>query len=598
MTTHIYNVCRAAAATLLLTAAVAACTDNRNPLQPDETPQEGRFLSVTATQGGGADTRVTHTPNASGGMDVKWAANDKIYVGKISDINSFLEDGLSPLTITQAGAGQTTARFEGQIAAGDLPANGETLHAVYGNAERIQVRNGKFYYYYYLQRQTANGDMEHLADYDYMSATTIYNPNAGTHHFDFHHAASMMKFTLDGLRGQTVNKLTLCTTDGTSVFPHSDVWVEDISLDLGADSDQGINIANGGKLEAYLMIGATKKTAGKGLILYVTTTNNQYYAATLKGDEIVAGKIYTLTATLTKYGSETFQGQGTTGNPYKIATPEDLTKLSLMTNMGFMNTDGLYFQLTSDIDMKDQEAWVPIGGSGTDREFRGTFTGKKDNGGNYSITNLPAKIKDKRAGLFGELLGAAIKNVTVSGTLNVTMEEEGEGISAGGIAGNAFKSTIEDCVSKCIIQTTAYNESAGGIVGSCAYGITITNCKNEGAVTSKEAGGIIGSVTGKGTITGCSNIGNITSKNEYNPASGIIGILNLAADESFSLTNCSHTGSSPARGSAGCIIGSYSIDPGNPEGTITISNSEGSTAEPIKGRKSGDTVYGQWPKAN
>lgn len=99
MMTRIYNVCRTATGTLLLTAALTACTDARDLLQQNETPREGKFMSVTATQGNGADTRVTHTPNATTqGVDVKWASGDKIYVGKIPASGSqSVSDGiLSP----------------------------------------------------------------------------------------------------------------------------------------------------------------------------------------------------------------------------------------------------------------------------------------------------------------------------------------------------------------------------------------------------------------------------------------------------------------------------------------------------------------------
>lgn len=595
MMIHIYKVYRAAAGTLLLTAALTACTDSREPLQQNEPPGGGKFFSVTATQGGEAETRVTHTPNATTqGVDVKWATDDEIYVGKIEGYkNGAINRRLSTLNISPAGVGQTTAQFEGTIASGHQPANGETLYAVYGDKSNIFIRNNALDYSYKDQRQTTNGDMKHLAPYDYMSATTTYDQYADTHHFNFSHVGSLMKFSLDGLGGQKVQKLTLSTLDGTNAFISGNNSYSSTSLDFGAEDNPGISIASGSKLEAYLMAGATTEPAGKKLILYVTTADGTQYATMLTGANIAAGKVYTVTATLTRYG---FTGAGTSASPYLITSAGDLTRLSLMTYLEMMDTHEKHFKLTKDIDLTGEELWLPIGDD--DKPFKGTFTGANETGGNYSITiNLVSnKMAIERAGLFGSLNGATIKNVTVEGEMNITTK--GERLGVGGIAGSAQNSTIEGCISKCEVHTADYNGVAGGILGYNSGSVEVINCRNENNVASVySGGGIIGESYSNGTITGCTNSGTITVTDSYNPPGGIIGVLKLGpTNEKFVVTNCKHEGSKPTTHSAGCIIGFYTIPQGTASfSTITITNSEGSTMTPhIIGNANKD-VEGRWP---
>lgn len=493
--------------------------------------------------------------------------------------------------------GQTTAQFEGTIASEHLPAAGETLHAFYGKAENMKTNYSGQIYYYEGQRQNANSDMSHLAEYDFMTASTTYSSTAANHHFSFSHIGSMMKFTLSGMGGKTVKKLTLSTYDYSNVFLKGTDFTTSASLDLGTEGSDGIAIENTGMLEAYLMVGATTKTAGKRLVLYVTTTDGKHYAALLTGAEIATGKIYTINATLTEYSLE---GAGTESEPYKINTAGDLTRLAVMTNTGMMATQGKYFQLTADIDMAGEEAWVPIGTMFNTTMFRGTFSGGNGSGGNHSISNLPDKMTYIFAGLFGSLSGATIKNVTVNG--EITMSGADKGVRAGGIAGQASGSTIEGCVSNCTININSTQEvRAGGIVGYSAFGSNnVKNCQNTGNVSSNMySGGIIGSMGNNDKIESCTNSGSITSTDADNPAGGIIGRLYLPpTGTTFTMTNCTHSGSSPAQNTAGSIIGNYIIGQRlsgtDAFSTITITNSGGSTT--ITG-SADEKVTGQWPEA-
>lgn len=599
MKTRIYNVYKAAAGTLLLTAALAACTDSREPMTENETPREAIFFSVTATQGEGAETRVTHEPNDNQGMDVKWATGDKIYVGKFpTDAYGAISNYLSLLTITH-GMGQTTALFEGGVASEHLPENGETLYAIYGKADKIKFYDSSIRYDYTGQRQTANNDRTHLADYDFMTATAIYNDTPGANHsFSFNHVGSMMKFTISGLGNLTVKKLTLSTYDGSEVFPDSYSSGASISLDLGTGNSSGITIESGGTLEAYLMVPKTTATAGKNLVLYATTTDDKNYATLLKGAQIEAQKFYTVEATLAEY---TFKGGGTTEeDPYQIENAGDLTRLAVMTNSGMMSTQNKYFKLTTDIDMATgAEAWVPIGNSIVDTySFKGTFLGNKE-GENYSISNLPSKTTYGNAGLFGDLSsGATIKNVTVNGQITINGAEKR--ICAGGIAGQAGYSIIENCLSNCTITISANGEgtAAGGIFGKADGDNVVINCTNTGAISSNNhSGGIMGSANCE-TITNCTNKAEITSSNAEYPAGGIVGYLWLqATNKQFTLTGYTHTGSKPELG-PGYIIGKYSFNQKTSSSgaisTITIKKDASDKGETFSASTEA-VVTGKWP---
>lgn len=617
MTTRIYNVCTAAAILLLTAALTAACTDTLQPRPENDLPGEGKFICVTATQGDGAETRVTHTPDGNGNFLVRWAATDRIHVGKRPAKDAYVKGSqfLSSLDIAEGGADQSKARFEGTIAAAHQPTPGDTLFAHYGKLENIIYCYNEIGYEYAGQRQTANNSREHLTDYDFMSAIATYDATPGAdHHFSFSHAGSMMKFTLGGLEGQTVKTLTLCTDDGSPAFAYSYGLTRTVSLDLGAEDGSGIAIPPGGKLEAYLMMGATKRPAGKRLVLYAATTDDNYYLARLTGTEIAAGKSYTVEARLTLCTG--FEGQGTIDEPYKITTPGDLTKLSMMLNAGMLSTKGKYFRLTGDIDLSGVEEWVPIGINVVEQSFTGIFSGEKEGGGNYSVTGLkckPASLPSTyRAGLFGNSYGGTIKNVTVSGEIVVNGTKK-ELVYAAGIVGESSAgTTVENCVSRCTIRVSnAKRAYAGGIIASSSGngnkdssgwmpGNTVKNCRNEGDISSCQyTGGIFGEMYASCSATGCTNTGSITSSSTEYPAGGIIGYLYLnGLYQRGILTGWQHSGTTPAQGAPGSIIGSYLIygHSSNDDNLsrLVLKENEGDTETVIESPFEEDTV-GKWP---
>ena len=99
--------------------------------------------------------------------------------------------------------------------------------------------------------------------------------------------------------------------------------------------------------------------------------------------------------------------------------------------------------LTADIDLNNEE-WTPIGPSESSA-YTGTFDGQ-----GHTVRNLSITGDVKRAGLFGCVIGGAIRKLTVAGSVSCTVDQGW----CGGIAGYAERETIENCASLCTVSYT------------------------------------------------------------------------------------------------------------------------------------------------
>ncbi|MCD8017489.1 MAG: hypothetical protein LUE97_06820 [Oscillospiraceae bacterium] len=174
-----------------------------------------------------------------------------------------------------------------------------------------------------------------------------------------------------------------------------------------------------------------------------------------------------------------FSGAGTGASPYLITSEKDLVMLQLLSN-GVGNTTiqemyghgNFYFELTSNITLTTE--WTPIAGT-AENYFAGTF-----NGGSHTISGLAVEETAEAgtsayAALFGYIDGAEIKNITVNGsvTLSVSAGESTDSTTqayAGGVVAYALDSTVDNCTAN--VTVTASNADsgtvdlvAGGVVG-------------------------------------------------------------------------------------------------------------------------------------
>ena len=199
-------------------------------------------------------------------------------------------------------------------------------------------------------------------------------------------------------------------------------------------------------------------------------------------------------------------GSGTENDPYQISSAEGLKWFrDKVNNAKTPDETKICAVLTADIDLNN-EPWTPIGPD-RDSAYTGTFDGQ-----GHTVRNLSITGDVKRAGLFGCVIGGAIRKLTVAGSVSCTVDQGW----CGGIAGYAERETIENCASLCTVSYTGKDARVGGIVGyvpSSSSMTIICDCYNIGNITgSSDTGGICG-YNLSGRIFNCYNVGEITGGN-------------------------------------------------------------------------------------
>lgn len=185
---------------------------------------------------------------------------------------------------------------------------------------------------------------------------------------------------------------------------------------------------------------------------------------------------------------------------FSISTAAQLAGLAKLVNDG-NNFSGKTIKLAADIDLGGNE-WTPIGGLAC--PFRGTFDGNS-----FGITGLKVTNNSGNgfAGLFGDVQGSTIKNLTVSGTVT-----DNAGFSySGGITGRAQDSVIDNCTSNINISD-AMGSWIGGIAAIINGSTVVRNCVNTGNLDGVDysiAGGIVGEINGSGKVQNSYSTGNV-----------------------------------------------------------------------------------------
>ena len=257
-------------------------------------------------------------------------------------------------------------------------------------------------------------------------------------------------------------------------------------------------------------------------------------------------------------------GDGTEGNPYQIASLDNLYWLSQDTTQW---SNDKYFLQTANIDASSTSSWdggkgfFPIGNDSV--YFRGTY-----NGNGYSISGLFIN-RSNYVALFGVTIGEiknlAITNVNITGNYNVgalvgktyslitNCYSTGtvSGDYAGGLIGYAIHANISTSFSTCSISG---NIRIGGFIGYLDGG-NINNCYSRGDVTktdgnNEEIGGFCGSTVYDVVIEYCYSTGRVTYDNDSNPYDkGLVGEIVQGNNARFTAnyfdTNTSHQTSGP-----------------------------------------------------
>ena len=277
-------------------------------------------------------------------------------------------------------------------------------------------------------------------------------------------------------------------------------------------------------------------------------------------------------------------GDGTSENPYQIATPEQLVLLAQQTNNG-TGGDACYI-LTNDIDLEGNIGflWTPIG---KDPYY---FTGVFD-GNNHTIKNMHSN-DELKSGFFGGTKGAVIKNINFTDA-QVSVSPDNSDITngmAGTVAAHAINTSIYNCYVEGKVSTSAWY--CGGIIGSSLATtdfhdlVLIKDCINRADVAGiLNNGGIVGFSEGSVynfIIENCENHGNI----DGDFIGGIMG-----DGEGFMIINCRNYGQVGTKGSfpsttAGGMIGQGGVNIIIEDcinlGAITAGNAGGMTGAALK----------------
>ncbi len=282
-------------------------------------------------------------------------------------------------------------------------------------------------------------------------------------------------------------------------------------------------------------------------------------------------------------------GEGTSGNPYQIATLDNLFILSQEESMW----DSDFIQ-TADIDASATFGWdegtgfSPIGRDENGFRFEGTYKGK-----GHTISGLTInRPTENYIGLFGDTRNASIDSLNLvdlnfiglnfvgglvgnisfsdisyiytSGT--ITVDRDNDNSTAGGIAGSSTGDQ-QNLVSS--VHITANGNDVGGIFGEYSFGVLTDSYATGDISGGLDVGGLIGNfqftgsgealhrVYATGDVSGNTNVG------------GLIG----SSSDNVVITNSFATGSVQGSRKIGGFIG-YFI--GN--GTISSSYASGSVS--------------------
>jgi len=227
-------------------------------------------------------------------------------------------------------------------------------------------------------------------------------------------------------------------------------------------------------------------------------------------------------------------GDGTSGNPYQIATLNNLYWITQNSSSW-----SKYFIQTSDIDATSCSFWddgagfSPIGNSTT------PFTGFYD-GQSYMIMGLSIGRSTNYIGFFGTIRSAVIKNARLD-SVRITGYEY-----VGGLIGYLNdSSTVTNCYSSGSV--TGGSNYIGGLIGTIDSNSTVASSFSRGVISGVDyVGGLIG-YEHLSKITNCYSFGFVTGT-EY--AGGLIGV-----QAGSTATNCYCADSVSGTYSYGSLIG-------------------------------------------
>ena len=350
--------------------------------------------------------------------------------------------------------------------------------------------------------------------------------------FDCFFTDSIAKLTIEG------DVISGFDAEGKQVFSHTYSYTEDIPMNVGGMTFEGMNFhiykANEDK-DAFTYFAFADDTPAETFHLefrYGPTLEN--IGAYYEGEYA-----YWLAAAISENYAESSMMQDciklfVDENMGESADEEaEVIEISDAKGLAAINENlaGNYV-LTADIDLAGAEwtpigTWVPSGESEEEQEipsplfaFTGTFDGK-----GHSISNLKIDQPEGLAlGLFGCIAGAEVRNFTVE---NASVDGS---LMSADVVGYSYMSTVDNVTLKTGKVRAHMGEMSeegmfGGIVGA-GMGSLISNCTAEADIVIPDGmanAGIIGGGLEMTNVSGCYATGTITAGDNCYGLGGISG---------------------------------------------------------------------------
>ena len=233
---------------------------------------------------------------------------------------------------------------------------------------------------------------------------------------------------------------------------------------------------------------AQTKDGGIDLTLSSTVPTRTGYAfagwntqADGSGTSYASGATFTDNANTTLYAQWTFQGSGSSTDPYLIPSADVWNYLADKVSAGNTYSEK-YFQLTEDIGTEQEPITRMIGiFSSTESDCR-PFSGTFDGNGHTLTVNYSSNDYETRTALFSYVKVATIRNLIVAGNCGTA------GRAAGIVGECSTLSTVTNCVSSVTISGGPY---IGGI--SIGGNYHIEGCLFNGTINgTSQSGGFVG----------------------------------------------------------------------------------------------------------
>lgn len=249
---------------------------------------------------------------------------------------------------------------------------------------------------------------------------------------------------------------------------------------------------------------------------------------------VVAGSVVTVMILSPLAHAFSGTGAGTSGNPYKIASCEQLQDIA----------DDLdaYYEQTGDIDCADTVSWNSGAGFVPIMSFSGNYDG---NG--YTIDSLAIERNDTGStGLFGSVSSATITNIHLRGGYVINHNGTANTASLIGIASSSD-------ISSCSSTVTVEGGDGGGLVGTMVGG-TLNKCWYNGTANLsgyRYAGGLSGLVMVGAVISNVYTAGDIQARG------GLFGVLGteVTLTDSYSVADVTYNDTAHAGGLFGSADG-------------------------------------------